>query len=92
MNHDRPQPDTAGADNELSCRELVEIVTEYLEGALAPGERARVERHLGDCEGCTVYVDQMRETVRLTGRLREQDLEPAARETLLRAFRDWHRD
>jgi hypothetical protein len=50
-----------------------------------------VERHLGGCEGCTNYLSQMRETVRLTGRLREQDLEPAARETLLEAFRDWRR-
>ena len=78
-------------ESELTCRELVEIVTDYLEGALEPDERARVEHHLSGCEGCTNYLSQMRETVRLTGRLREQDLEPAARETLLDAFRDWRR-
>lgn len=74
---------------ELTCRELVELVTDYLEGALPPGEAARFERHLAICPGCTTYVEQIRETVRQTGRLREDDLEPAARDALLAQFRNW---
>ena len=75
--------------SELTCQELVELVTDYLEGTLAPGESARFERHLGVCPGCVTYVEQMRETVRLTGALREDDLSAAARTTLLEQFRDW---
>jgi predicted anti-sigma-YlaC factor YlaD len=74
---------------ELSCRELVEIVTDYLEGALSPADYKRFERHLGVCEGCTIYVDQMRETIRLTGMLREDQIPDDAREALLQAFRGW---
>jgi predicted anti-sigma-YlaC factor YlaD len=74
---------------ELTCRELVEIVTDYLEGALTQEDFARFERHLSVCEGCTIYVDQMRETIRLTGMLREDQIPDAAREALLEAFRGW---
>jgi anti-sigma factor RsiW len=74
---------------ELTCRELVEIVTDYLEGALSPEDFARFERHLSVCEGCTIYVDQMRETIRLTGMLREDQIPENAREALLNAFRGW---
>jgi anti-sigma factor RsiW len=82
---------TASVPDDLSCRELVEIVTEYLEGTLPTNERARVDAHLANCPGCSTYIEQMRETVRLTGRLREEDVRPAAREALLQAFRDWKR-
>lgn len=74
---------------ELTCRELVEIVTEYLEGTLPPGERERFDAHLLDCPGCTTYLEQMRETIRLTGRLREDGLAPSVRDDLLAAFRGW---
>ena len=73
----------------LTCRKLVELVTEYLEGALTPTDTARFEAHISKCEGCSAYLDQMRKTVQLAGRLKEQDIEPAARERLLAAFRDW---
>ncbi|HEX2045412.1 MAG TPA: zf-HC2 domain-containing protein [Gaiellaceae bacterium] len=79
------------ATDELTCRELVEIVTDYVEGALPLPERARFEAHLRECPGCTTYVEQMRETVRLTGGLREEHLPPDARDTLLAAFREWKR-
>jgi anti-sigma factor RsiW len=75
--------------DDLSCREVVELVTDWLEGALPADERARVELHLAGCEGCEVYVEQMRETVRLVGRLREEELEPALRDELVAAFRGW---
>jgi len=74
---------------ELTCQELVELVTDYLEGVLAPDERARFERHLTICPGCVTYVEQVRETVALTGALREQDLPPAARSAMLAQFSNW---
>jgi predicted anti-sigma-YlaC factor YlaD len=74
---------------ELTCRELVEIVTDYLEGAMTPEQRSRFEEHLRVCEGCTVYLEQMRETIRLTGMLAEEQMAPEAREALLEAFRNW---
>jgi anti-sigma factor RsiW len=76
---------------ELSCRQLVELITDYLEGALPPSDRERVDRHLAGCDGCTAYLEQMRTTIALTGRLREQDLGDEARAALLRAFRGWNR-
>jgi anti-sigma factor RsiW len=74
---------------ELTCRELVEIVTDYLEGAMEPGERIRFEKHIVFCDGCAVYVEQMRDTIRLAGTLREEDVPDDAREALLEAFRSW---
>jgi anti-sigma factor RsiW len=74
---------------ELTCRELVELVTDYLEGRLAAAERERFEAHLAICADCAAYVEQMRETVRAAGQLEEAGLSPQARGDLLRAFRDW---
>jgi predicted anti-sigma-YlaC factor YlaD len=74
---------------ELTCQELVELVTDYLEMALPEGEMARFEEHLAGCRGCRQYLDQMRTTIRLVGRLREVDLSPPARDELLALFRDW---
>jgi anti-sigma factor RsiW len=73
----------------MSCQDLVELVTEYLEDALTSGERATVEAHLADCEGCTAYLEQMRTTIRLTGGLTEAHIPQGARERLLRVFREW---
>ena len=62
---------------DITCQELVELVTGYLEGALPARERERFEHHLALCPGCVIYVEQMRETVRLTGeRPREETLPP----------------
>jgi anti-sigma factor RsiW len=74
---------------ELSCREIVELVTDYLEDALPPEERLRVELHLATCAGCLAYVDQMRATVRVLGTLGEEPLEPEICEQLVGAFRAW---
>ncbi|MGZ8578464.1 MAG: anti-sigma factor family protein [Actinomycetota bacterium] len=73
----------------LTCKEVVEIVTDYLEGALSPEERARFDEHLAACDGCTRYVEQMRETIRLSGMLTEEQIPVAQRERLRQAFRDW---
>jgi anti-sigma factor RsiW len=78
-------------DPEMTCRELVELVTEYLEGRLPPRERARFEAHLDECGHCRRYVEQMRGTVRLLGHIPEESLSPEARDALLAAFRDWSR-
>lgn len=74
---------------DMVCRELVELVTDYLEGALAPEDRTRLERHLNECDGCAAYIEQIRTTIRLTGRLTAESIPAEAREGLLRAFRAW---
>jgi predicted anti-sigma-YlaC factor YlaD len=75
----------------LTCREMVEIITDYLEDGLPPEDRRRVEDHLRICEGCTNYLEQMRETIRLTGMLSEQQIPEDQKEQLLQAFRSWTR-
>lgn len=75
--------------NGITCRELVELVTENLEGTLSADHQARFESHLALCAGCRVYVEQMKRTIQALGRLTEQDVSEDARQRLLRAFRDW---
>lgn len=75
----------------LTCHEVVEIITDYLEDALPPADRVRVEAHLGVCDGCTAYLEQMRETIRLTGMLTEEQIPDDQKRELLRAFRSWTR-
>jgi predicted anti-sigma-YlaC factor YlaD len=78
-------------DRELTCAQLVEVITDYLEGALAPGDVERVEEHLVFCDGCTTYLEQMRATVAMAGRLRAEDIPPELQERLLGTFREWRR-
>lgn len=73
----------------LRCREMVELVTAYVEGTLPRRDRRRFDAHIAGCDGCAGYLEQMRETIRLTGRLEPEDVPPAARDALLEAFRDW---
>jgi anti-sigma factor RsiW len=74
---------------QLSCQEIVELVTDYVEQALPEAERARFDAHLEICEGCRSYVVQMEKTIRRVGRLDPQALSPEARQGLLTAFRNW---
>jgi anti-sigma factor RsiW len=74
---------------QLSCRELVELVTDYLEGALPAEERARFEEHIAGCGGCKAYLEQIRQTIETLGRLPEDGLTADAERTLLEAFRGW---
>ena len=74
---------------QLSCQELVELVTDYLEGALPDRERDSFEHHIEGCTGCREYFRQMRETIELTGSLSVADVSPQAEAALLAAFRDW---
>jgi len=78
--------------SDLNCKELVELVTEYFEDTLPPADRARFEQHLARCEGCTNYLDQMRRTIDMLGKLTEESIAPQAREELLQIFRDWKKD
>jgi predicted anti-sigma-YlaC factor YlaD len=77
------------ATDELTCEELVELITDYLEGALRPDDRARFEAHLLGCEGCLNYVRQMGRTIQMAGRLSTDSLRPPTRDRLLVAFREW---
>jgi predicted anti-sigma-YlaC factor YlaD len=79
---------TAG---ELDCREVVEMVTDYLEGAMAPGDRRRFDDHLADCDDCQAYLEQMRTVLRVAGRPIADAVPPETMAGLLRAFRDWRR-
>ena len=74
---------------DLACREVVELVTVYLEGALSPEQRASIERHLAACGGCSAYLEQIRMTIALTGRLTQEDLPAEFRDQLVTAFRSW---
>ena len=74
---------------QLSCRELVELVTDYLEGALSEEERLRFEEHIGLCNGCRIYLDQMRQTISWLGYLPKEAMTPEAESALLDAFRGW---
>lgn len=78
---------------ELSCQQIVEMVTDYLEGVMPDEERTRFERHLSICPGCVTYVEQIRDTIRATGELpREETLPAELREGLVSQFRHWSRE
>lgn len=76
----------------MSCQELVELVTEYLEGTLPAADRQRFEDHLMGCEGCRRYLAQMGQVIGALGKLSEADIPEQAREDLLKAFRNWKRN
>ena len=71
----------------LKCRQLVELITDYLDGTLSEPDRARVDAHLLGCRGCAGFLEQTRTTIRLTGRLTIESISPTAREELLQAYR-----
>jgi anti-sigma factor RsiW len=75
---------------DLTCAQLVELVSDYLGGALTPADEARVEAHLAGCAGCSIYLEQLSATIELTGRLRPDDVPEDAAKALLAAFRDWN--
>jgi anti-sigma factor RsiW len=77
---------------ELACQEMVELITDYLEGALSRSQRRRFERHLAGCEHCSEYLAQMRATIRLTGRLRVEDLTAEMREDFGELYRRWREE
>lgn len=74
----------------LVCRDVVELVTDYLEGAMSADERTRFERHLRACGDCTAYLEQVRRTVDTLGQVHPEEPDPATRQSLMDAFRDFH--
>lgn len=79
----------AKSTDHLSCQEVVELVTDYLDKALPPEEAALLEQHGTFCEGCVLYVEQINKTVEALDEVREEDISPEAKDRLMRAFRDW---
>ena len=74
---------------DLACKELVELITDYLEGALAEHDRVRLEDHLAKCDGCRSYLEQIRATIELTGMLTEDEIPAEGKQELLGVFRAW---
>ncbi|MGH3330304.1 MAG: anti-sigma factor family protein [Nocardioidaceae bacterium] len=74
--------------DDVRCREVVDLLTDYLEGAMPPEQRAALEQHLLTCEGCTNYVEQLRMSIALTGRLQEEDVPPQVMDRILNMFRE----
>lgn len=75
--------------NELVCQQAVELISDYIEGALTRSERRRLEAHLAGCEHCEEYVRQIRMTISLSGRVASEDLSPQMREELILLYRRW---
>ena len=73
----------------LTCRQMVELVTDYLEGRLDDDERARFEAHIAECDACTLYIEQMRMTITALGHIPPETISPEAERELLETFRDW---
>jgi anti-sigma factor RsiW len=78
--------------SELACQEIVELASDYLEGALSRCEHERFERHLAGCPHCTEYLAQMRATIVQAGRLKAEDLTPSMQEHFLELYRRWRED
>ncbi|MEA2825896.1 MAG: hypothetical protein QOG43_335 [Actinomycetota bacterium] len=85
----RRRESRARAREQLVCRQVVELVTDYLEGALSADERARFEAHLAGCPHCTEYLREMRVTIAAVGRVEPEALSAAARNDLVALYRGW---
>ncbi len=77
------------SQEELTCQELVELVTDYLEEVLPIPQRVRFDAHLLECDDCPLYLEQIRTTIRVAGMFTEEKIAPAARNKLMLLFRDW---
>lgn len=77
---------------DLVCREAVELITDYLEGALTGRERARLEAHLAACPHCSEYLAQMRRTLDLLGRVEAEELDPRVQDDLVALYRRWQNE
>ena len=87
---DRREP----SSDDLACIELVDTLTEYVDGEVNEGQRARIERHLEGCEGCRAALDQFQTVIRLAGRLTEEDvarIDALVRDRLMAALRAMRR-
>jgi anti-sigma factor RsiW len=86
IRHGKPDP------HDITCRQAVALMTDYLDGALGADDHALMEAHLAECETCAEHLRQIRITVEVTGQIREEDLDQAAREDLMDLYRRWRRD
>lgn len=77
--------------SEITCKDLVELVTAYLDDRMPAEQRLRFEEHIAFCSTCAAYLEQMRQTITVTGRLREDDLDQESRDAMLSVFRDFRR-
>ena len=73
----------------MTCRQVVELMTDYLDGALSAGDRARFEEHIAGCDGCTAYLAQLRMTRDVVGRLAQEPIPKTVEDELVKAFRTW---
>ncbi len=73
----------------LTCQEMVELVTDYLEGRMDDATRGRFEEHVAECGACTLYIEQMRMTIVALGHIPAESVSPEAETELVAAFRDW---
>jgi predicted anti-sigma-YlaC factor YlaD len=76
-------------NDEITCKEVVELVTDYLEQTLLPEVQARFEAHVADCPGCETYIAQVQKTIAMLRKLTEEQMFPGTREELLEMFREW---
>jgi predicted anti-sigma-YlaC factor YlaD len=81
-----------GTEKGFTCREVVELATEYVDGAMSAEDHELFEVHLNYCDGCVAFIEQVRTASRLSRRINESELSPDLREKLLAAFRDWKRE
>ena len=84
--------DLPPVEHGYSCQEVVELASEYLEGAMTTGQMTRFELHLNLCDGCSSFVEQVRATVGLARALPEEEIPEELKAQLLAAFRDWRRE
>jgi anti-sigma factor RsiW len=76
------------SESEITCKDLVELVTDYLDDRMPAEQRLRFEEHIAFCSPCAVYLEQMRQTISVTGALREEDLDQESRDAMLSVFKD----
>lgn len=79
------------SSTEITCKELVELVTDYLDHRMPAEQRLRFEEHIAFCSPCAVYLEQIRQTITVTGALREDDLDQQSRDAMLNVFKDFRR-
>jgi anti-sigma factor RsiW len=79
-------------DDALTCQQVVELVTKYLENTLLPARRKQLEEHVADCPGCETYIEQIRQTIGLLHLLAAEPAFPAMKQELLQRFRKWKKD
>ena len=77
------------SERALTCHDIIELLSTYIEDGLSAEDRRRVDEHLALCDGCTTYLEQMRETIRLSGMMTEEQVPDEEKTALLDAFRDW---